>query len=316
MLVISDNTVHIPHIIWQPSFQCSSNCKGCYIYSNNQNRFSSKLNREILDLLSGKLSDKLITCDQLTISLDSFIMQTNVELVQILIDLWKQEHPYELWVSAQNLNTVTKWATSMKLNLEEFIAPLSGLSLSSMPVQGKTVLDLVERCQKSKTKLNYNKVVKESMQGSKQFEIGCRYADLVYLVLFKPALGNSFKEQALINFCEAHNLAKQFCGKSTEIIMDICLKESLQYLIDTTGCSAGISKITIWPNNQVTKCPYDTNNLNSNTEISIEKLWQDIYNLVTDKESPIKICDIKNKINLKPSLMLSCLNPTLQNEAF
>jgi hypothetical protein len=298
MLVISENTIQIPHIIWQPSFQCSGQCKGCYIYSAPINREKIETRTEILDLLFNKNEDhKSIQCEQFTISLDSFINQPDPILVNALIKLWNNKPVEQLCVTLQNYNSLLKWAQIMKRSVEDFIKPLSFLSLSSMPAQGKTALELSELCHKHITVLIYNRVIKESVKESKAFEIGCRYARMVYLVLFKPPLGQQLNPNALYWLTEAYALAEEYNNDCSGVVLDKCVTDCNKYLTTNHTCSAGLDRITVWPNNQITSCQYDTSNLYQTTIINSNALWNDINEIINSKNHPIKRCKIPELIN-------------------
>jgi hypothetical protein len=257
MLVISDNFIHIDHVIWQPQFKCASTCSGCYLKNSSVANYNGSIRRDILDLV---FESKEVTCNQFTISLDS-IYHNGYELVDLLKEVWrryenaKEEMP-DLCITVQNSNSLQRYLNYMTYTLENFLKPLSILSLSEMPVQGKQCLFLQESCKKTETLLNYNKCVKEDLTNNKAFEIGCRYADQVYLVLQKQPLGKEQNKEAFVWLEIAEEIARKECK---EVYMDCCVSESRQFVNTHTTCSAGISRITVWPSGVVTGCPYDSN---------------------------------------------------------
>lgn len=288
MLVKSENHLHIDHVMYQPQFKCLAGCKGCYIGGSNVATYEGEINTEVLDLIdAGKL-----TCEQFTVSLDT-LYQIPESLVKTLERIWYElPTDIELCITAQNISSVQRYMTAMKLNLEQFLGPLTILSLSNMPVQGKKCQEIREVCDKMGTIINYNKCISGDMSDVRSFRIGCRNAHQVYLVLFKEKLGGQQNPEMVKWLIKAQQIALE---ENQNVEMDHCFKDALTHNKSGRKCGAGISKVAIWPDGGVSGCPYDTNRVGCSSAGKRKTTWESLQDIIVNrKDHPMDHCTIAN----------------------
>lgn len=300
-----ENFIQISHIMWQPIFKCKATCKGCYVRESESSKYNGPLRADILDYI---FKDKKVDCEQLTISLDTLYSFSDVQdLVQKLKDLWKlyregektvfggeksfsKEDRYlpELCVTVQNMNALTLWLQQLEMSLEQFMYPLTVLSLSQLPVQGKVCLPLVEEAEKNNVILNYNKVVTEKTASQKGFEMGVRYAHRTYLALHKNPLGEEQNPDAPQYIEDAIQAADE--QHRNKITVDVCITDALiKTRKEEHACSAGISKVHVWPDGSVTGCPYDSHHIMGE---KLPDTFQELRQVVAANAHPFKKCRI------------------------
>jgi len=210
-------------------------------------------------------STKAVTCRQFTLSADD-LTHFPQELKDIVRGIWRKYPDTSLpnlCVTANSWNTVQRWARELEMSVNEFLKPIHILSMSTFPVLGKNIAEMIEQCHANNTMVNFNYMVKGGEEGNKYFSMGCMYADQVYLVLKKPALGDPMPREDLTNWMKARVLAKALAGKNPEkIIEDHCVMDSMFYNDCGQCCSAHTSKSHVWPNGCITGCPYDSRQTN------------------------------------------------------
>jgi hypothetical protein len=247
---------HVSHIMWQPTATCKLSCPGCYV-PKMQLESASVDAKIALDVYS----NKSVTCRQFTLSADDLTHFPN-GLKTIVRGIWAKYPDSslpDLCVTANSWNTVQCWARDLDMTVDQCLKPVSMLSLSTFPVLGKNISFMVEQCHANNTKVNFNYVVRGGEEQNKYFEMGVLYADQVYLVLKKPALGEPLPRQDLVNWMKARQYAKIYAGKKPEkIIEDQCVMDSMSYNDCGQCCSAHTSKSQVWPNGTMTGCPYDS----------------------------------------------------------
>jgi hypothetical protein len=166
------------------------------------------------------------------------------------------------------------------MTVDQFLKPITLLSLSVFPVLGKNIAEMIEQCHHNDTKVNFNYMVVGNEQDNKFFEMGCRYADQIYLVLKKPALGDVVPPDDLTNWLKARELAKMFAGKNPQkVIEDHCVMDALTHLHTRCLCPAGATKRHVWPDGKMTDCPYDS------------------HQICGDEEHPMAHCKISEAIS-------------------
>lgn len=261
---------HIHHIMWQPTANCSCRCAGCYVPQMQQ----SEIN---IDIAIKVFSERSIACNQFTLSADN-LTQFPKELKDAVRGIWKQ-YPRtevingieiavtgqpELCVTAHSWNTVQCWARDLEMSVDDFLWPVSILSLSTFPSLGKNIAEMIDQCHRNDTKVNFNYMVKGGEENSKAFEMGCRYADQVYLVLKKAPLGQEQDPMAFANWLKARDIAKK--EAKDKLIEDTCVLDSIHKIHVSTSiqeqntlCGAGKTKKHVWPDGTITGCPYDSN---------------------------------------------------------
>lgn len=297
MLVKSDNSIHIDHIMWQPQFKCQSKCKGCYLRKSKAAQYQGPLNYDIINLV---FVEEEITCNQFTISLDT-IYKIDNELLEQIKWIWQYYHAAtnsdietatpQLCITVENWNTVIRWANAMDISIHNFLEPLCMLSISKLPTLGKKCEDIHNICREAGTELNFNKLVKKDMDdlAKKIFRIQCRYVDNIYLVFKKSPLGIKQDPDMVDHWLQALSIAADEAGLS-KLCTDICIRESHRKIKNNLTCSACIGKISVWPDGSVTGCPYDTNYLGSPQTRSTR---EEIKQVITSKDNhPMKFCTI------------------------
>jgi hypothetical protein len=253
MLVRTPGIIEMRSIVWQPRYDCTASCPGCYVKKSPAASYTGPTNTEILDLI---FEDGTVRCKQLTISLDT-VIETDKILCEALTWLWEVYDNHtdlpELCVTVHDLNAVQRWGRDAGLPLHVFLKPLTMFSLSSFPAQGKKCKELADLCKDTGTTLNYNRMATGQEPDSKAFGMGCRYADMVYLILRKPQLGAVLDRKDLENWFAAKKLVP-----ADKLVEDSCLQDSVRFLKEGYTCSAGIGKVHIWPDDMTTGCPYDS----------------------------------------------------------
>jgi hypothetical protein len=148
------------------------------------------------------------------------------------------------------------------------------LSVSFIGSHQNIIIELISKCNTNNVTFNYNKLVKdkESIR-TKEFELGCRFAHHINLVLEKKALGDFVNKKIIEERKKLLSIAKitaQALSKKDNISLDICCSEKKRFLEKNITCSAGISKLTVWPDGSVTGCPYDVNHITEEKQICIQ----------------------------------------------
>lgn len=312
MLIRSEDKIHINHIMWQPLFSCRYNCHNCYVKESETSR-EVKVSRQFLDLLKeGK-----ITCNQLTLSLDSTSNPPDslVKVVDELLNYYRdngeqcsckdyKKFSYrgttrslpELFITAHDWSTVQQWCQVLNRRTWDFFYPVSVLTLSYIGYRDIFFDNIKEYLKPSKVLLNYNLMATKdfyssylSNQEAKElFKDQVKFADQTYLILKKDPLGQEQNPQylknwkSIISFLKENLTKEQFQNK---IIIDSCISDCLKYNKDKTTCSAGISKIHIWPGDTVSGCPYDSHHKLKSGNSNIERnLFKEIQFALFDRK--------------------------------
>ena len=243
---------YVGHIMWQPTANCTMGCKDCYVAKSN----STEVNvQTILDIYF----HQTITCNQFTISADNLLSFPKAlhDALRCVWKLYPDTSLPELCVTANSWNTVLCWAREMNMNVDQFLKPITILSLSNFPPLGKNVGEMIEQCHTNNTKVNFNYMVKGGEEDSKYFDMGCRYADQVYLVYKKAPLGEEQCAESFSNWLKARKIGKEIAPN--KIIEDQCIMDALHYIHTGHKCGAGKKKAQVWPNGKLTGCPDDSN---------------------------------------------------------
>lgn len=256
---------HTHHVMWQPTANCSCRCAGCYVPQMKQDEIDIEIAKKVF-------STREIICTQFTLSADN-LTQFPKELKDCVRGIWKHYPKHmkqtingieievtglpELCVTANSWNTVLCWARDLDMTVDQFLQPVSILSLSTFPALGKNIAEVIDQCHSCGTKVNYNYMVKGGEKDSKSFEMGCRYADHVYLVLKKAPLGQEQDPQDYYNWLAARDIAKREAENKLDV--DACVLDVIHYIHTGHPCGAGRTKKHVWPNGVTTGCPYDSN---------------------------------------------------------
>lgn len=298
MLIRKDNIISVEHIAWQPIFNCIMGCQGCYVAESP----TRQIKEVSIDLLDKIYKTKEIECNQLTISLDTIPESHNypLKLQMALLDLWNYYEESnrcdcpnytrytrkldgsdlpQLNLATFNTQTIYSWCRNHGYeNIEEFLAPLTILSLSNLPSHREGCERIREYCNQSKTILNYNKMADWNTTTLESFKLGVEFADQVHLVLRKNPLGDQQDPAAIKYWRECKEYIKQVAPHKLK--QDSCLQDSVTFLQEGWKCGAGISKVHVWPGNRVSGCPYDAKHRCSPTEDLdlIIQMKQALYN--------------------------------------
>lgn len=288
MITRTPGVVHVENVMWQPQFNCEVDCKGCYVAESLSSKFQG-LNTDILELVF--LREKIL-CSQFTISLDT-VNHHDERLALTLRGLWnfyreaqrcncenttRFEHLPELCVTAFNLDTVKGWAYEMGLTLEQFLYPLTVLSLSNMPAHRDIAEGLHILTKESKTTLNYNRMVTKSGVSDTAFQVGVENSDQTYLVLEKAPLGGEQSVDAIDRWFQARSKVP-----SDKLAMDACIEDSTQKIREGIKCGAGISKIHVWPTGAVSGCPYDAHHVITGVSTEPVNVFEEVERAVLDR---------------------------------
>ena len=273
--------------MWQPIARCIRNCPNCYI----------KRETEPVPVKNGVPKGIYHTEDivpqQFTISLDTILPGGADDLVKTLKWVWNKqasvENPPELCITVADVDTMKIWAREMEMSPDQFLRPVSILSLSKFPILGKHCEDIVNLCKTTETTLNYNCKINKTVIESRQFELGLRYSNMTYLVMQKSPLGKLPDVAALRVWVEASKI------ESGKVILDRCAEWSTS---GSNTCGACSKIIHIWPNNVVSGCPYDSNYLVALQEMG--NLVERIRAIQKLGEKTFNKCKIKHILKSKP----------------
>lgn len=258
--------------MWQPIFECTQGCKGCYVAASPSSRYSGRLRQDIIDLI---YVSEAVRCDQFTISLDT-LKQPHDALVTTLKWLWwfyaqgqdcgcdnvtrksLNDKPLpELCITVRNWATLLLWAKWMDMSVSEFLQPLTLVSLSRFPVKRTTCEQMKQLMQNSKTVLNYNRLA-EPIRRKAEFDNGTEFADHVYVVYQKKPLGYEQSEEALQQVTDIAGRATSRRADCKSIVIDKCLRDASKFNKSGFTCDAAIHKVHVWPDGSATGCPYDS----------------------------------------------------------
>ena len=249
---MSEYVDYIDHIMWQPTANCSCRCAGCYVPQMKTSEVDINIALEVFSIGS-------VHCNQFTLSADN-LTQFPKDLKDCVRGVWRKYPDAslpELCVTAHSWTTVLCWARDLDMTVDEFLKPISILSLSTFPSLGKNIAEMMDQCHHNDTKVNYNYMVKGGEADSKSFDMGCRYADQIYLVLKKAPLGQAQDPTDFANWLKARSLVKVVAAN--KLIEDVCVLDSIHKIHTGKPCGAGRNKRHVWPNAVTTGCPYDSN---------------------------------------------------------
>lgn len=239
-------------IFIQPTFNCALNCKGCYVKESTKHE---QIDRDTLLSLIRYLwvSDKF-WIKQITLAVDDLPDEEEardkmigaLSTVLRLNKLFKNK--IELHITCNSLSTIQKYVDA-GLSLEYITQNLDLLSVSRLTSSDIPTLRYIRQF----TRVNYNYMPTPGLRG---YEEILSEVDQSYYILHKAGLGRSNNPEYIRTFKEG---LRELSGSRNrhKIITDSCVTDSIRFLREGTGCSAGISKIHIWPDGHVTGCPYN-----------------------------------------------------------
>jgi hypothetical protein len=179
----------------------------------------------------------------------------------------------KICLSVDSINTFNAWCEVLNVSHEWMLSRVHMLSVSSIGSHQNIIIELVSKCNTNNVTFNYNKLVKdkESIR-TKEFELGCRFAHHINLVLEKKALGSFVNKKTIEERKKLLSIARitaRALSKKDNVSLDICCSEKKRFLEKGTACGAGTSKLTVWPDGSVTGCPYDVNHIATEKQIYI-----------------------------------------------
>lgn len=291
MNTISDTTISLDHIMWQPTFACMSNCKGCYVRESESASYKG-INTSLLTAL---FETKTVRTTQLTIALDTMyhVPHELIEAIKVAFEKCADEE-IELCVTAHTPVDLNRWQVKLAYpTLRAFLKPVTMVSLSNFPSLGKLCDELREEAEAARTLINYNRLVtKKDLVNSKQFEMGLRYADHAYFVYHKAPLGEAQSQEYLDNLLSVWLTAK-YKTERAKVKLDHCIVDAKNRATTGRLCGAGISKVHVWPNGAVTGCPYDSHRImdGGHEDITYDT-EKEIRRVLLSKNHPMTKCQI------------------------
>lgn len=286
MLVISENYIHIDHIMWQPFFQCLLKCNNCYMHKAFPQGYA-ECNTEILNLIFGK--EQKINCDQLTISVDTVdSVPENLKIaLNHMISIYALNQSSneltlpKLCITVNNFNSfiswIWKWSSWNALSYESIFPYIHLISFTKPPMQYE-----IKMLRKYNPEINIaiNHIARKNQLPTaieKSFQNKIK-PNFLHLLIEKQPLGLPTKLSRILNYFFIASKSINNLNISKFIRIDACGKDNLS----NEYCSAGIGKIHIWPNGAVTGCPYDSlsvQNINKN-----ESLFDRIKKTISDSK--------------------------------
>jgi hypothetical protein len=145
----------------------------------------------------------------------------------------------------------SKWEWNMAEGITLILQAATEISIST-PVDPQVLrgLRMLSPC----VRFMYNKVIGEKPINKSKILKECEPFDWVYLIAEKKPWGEYQDLQISRKIISNWNNAAIILKDTNKLFLDTCIYE---YVGEGT-CSAGTSRIHIWPDNAVTGCPYDS----------------------------------------------------------
>lgn len=270
MLIQTPYFTKINAILWHPAYSCGTGCKGCYVAEGSINKYNPT--QEVIDNNIDLVSDLIfnqrkLRADQLTIAVDKLGRRA---ITNTLLNLNK--------IPETKVHLTVK---SAKYWIEQIKVPLSGVSLLSISFKvnspDKVALQIKDinrlRTNSHSPSIGLNIIVSEDTMTYTGMEVLSKLID------------NGYKTEAeqIYFIVKKSLLHKYMCGRDTEdffkllyqnqkhikrmrdsginLYLDHCIKvpyDNIKYGRNNL-CSAGVDRLSIWPNLHISGCPYDTN---------------------------------------------------------
>lgn len=300
MLVISESTLKIEHVMWQPTANCIRGCTGCYVAASNSASYTGLVDTEILDLI---YISKKLQCNQFTISVDTlkeypenFIMSLRGAIV--MAGNKDPDYPM-LCFTVHDWRTWKNFMKALALSDNQIYGAMSILSVSAPDPE---ISILKHKCAMHNVVLNYNCLVSYPIGKADYFIRNVNNTHQTYLILKKAPLG----EAPDFKHVEAWIDTIKDLPEKKVIIQDACMVDTAKYINVGGSCTAGIDKLMLWPNGDVTGCPYDSKNKYGKSKKDFPSLIERLQEVTSSKNpSPSKSCRIINTLRdykLKQSL--------------
>lgn len=275
--LLSFSRLEIDTLVLQPFNSCPKNCKGCYVKLHEQK--GKQLHwTHIYSLLITFLIEKKAICNQIILSLDD-IDRNNLEATRNTTSLFdsfinilltytntKRRLP-KIQITCRNIESLLDYFRLTNVPMEATLRSLDMISFSNLKSTEQQLIEYIRRF----IRVNYNhmppwpsdyRVDKEEEYKNALASIA-KFVDSIYYIIPKKPTGDlnetSSKSNVYLDWIWYYlnvidHLPINLKGKITR---DTCFHDIQSYKLDPTkGCSANISKFTVWPDGAVSGCPY------------------------------------------------------------
>jgi hypothetical protein len=262
-------------IFLQPTFTCGKDCDGCYVKTRESNVTKSEMPLHIIsDFMDMLFSDSgPVYTEQFTFALDKLPSRVKHE------EAWeKMGAAFRLFESkAEKESTVQKHITVNTIHDLVEYAPKSLRRYDMISISHLYPVILQDFRNSYVGKINWNVMAEEAagMARSRPKELIyiLRNVNSVNLLLHKAPLGSTgtrvkeYKQsidllwKLLSSNVEQVQLDGEACSipqLHEKMFLDRCYLDGKKYNKSGTSCSAGISKFHVWPDGQVSGCPYNS----------------------------------------------------------
>lgn len=269
--------IHKTSLFIQPEYKCRTNCPGCYAIDMMGYESNAKLGKAI-DEYANKSS---YVFDQVTLSLNNLRLKDtdrSVDAFNMLVDGWNCEK--ENFHVACDINSLGTWNEVLDMCsvgvLNVSIDESKMTYLNNMKQADFNFRALAKiRLQYPDLHINWNYMLGKDAQvgdilGDGLFETMLNYDtapfNSLHLVMEKPTfktLGNMFDASSLshmrsvfLRYLDVATHLKHILGSKLHI--DSCVKTVLANLYKKNGytCRAGVNHVSLWPDGNLTGCPY------------------------------------------------------------
>jgi len=261
LLSITENTRHLHHIIWQPSFSCISNCKKCYVAAGVLGKRGAIFSGELYYLL---FISKKISCDQLTLSLDNNPNPDRdlCKTIGLILDTYRYTPRHylkylpRLCITCHSSMSFFAWQECLNLSVGDLLSNVYMLSISNF-FSTRDINTLKIATEITDTIFNYNCMASNQLLESPARSLAAAAANVTYLHLQKGVLGEELPDGSLSCYNEVKKVLVGEVVTTLRLHTDACLS----YKEQGRACDAGLSMACVWPEDVVTGCPYDSNGI-------------------------------------------------------
>jgi hypothetical protein len=268
MLTSSGSYIHINNIIYQPTNECENKCHNCYIKSSNPTKPNTGVWIELIELIA----TRKLTCWTFTLSLNKFRYRAFSPFPQLPQELIKTlfEAGIHIYITAKTVDDIKQWISLQDLKY------ITGVSLATiLPTDIRRDARLLEDYNPT-LEMKFSYVVKETTELQRlhlpQYTNASRY-----LILEKAPLGELIPRQNIERYIKQEQMTYPHYP-------DTCVSELRKH----GACSAGRSRVHIWPDGSVTACQYDSNrHCAQNSSTLLKSIVE-----VIDQPQPTNICSL------------------------
>lgn len=270
--ISSSGPIHLHHLFIQPSYMCGLHCKGCYVmdHKNADDPFVNMLPEADWWRFLTQFG-KEITADQLSVSMDYLgkeqvknrFMISWFDHLQDARLAWgcREGKEPEVHFTAYNVYTFQRYIAFSRIQAPDLLS-ISNLTVDDIPW-------LTEAGQAME--LNYNHTVPWGVTSQnidkyvEKLNLIGQAVDSIHLVINKPMMDK--KPPSLVQLGKVSRMRTDVAYIGTlmkrldpdvrkKLHVDRCLQDVYKNAQSGFGCSANISKFTVWPDGSVSGCPY------------------------------------------------------------